>query len=152
MWLTGDSALVVGSYGKWFDLSGNGNDGTQSTVSGRPVQVTNAANGKAVVRFNSTNGSYLNIPYIMGAATNGEAFMVVKVIDNGGWLRQASSAGSRGSYVIPGSVRDYFGTVSAGISDGPPVTPTTNYFVLNSLSGSTSWECWLNGTVAVTRL
>jgi hypothetical protein len=43
----------------WADLSGNRNNATQSGATNRPVYLTNAMNGMPVVRFNSTNASYL---------------------------------------------------------------------------------------------
>ncbi len=44
----------------WMDLSGIGNNASQTVVSNQPIYVTNAMNGLPVVRFNSTNGTYLS--------------------------------------------------------------------------------------------
>ena len=43
----------------WPDVSGNGNDATQSAAPQRPIYVTGALNGLPVVRFNSTASSFL---------------------------------------------------------------------------------------------
>ena len=44
----------------WPDVSGNTNNATQTAVSQQPAYVTNAMNGLPVVRFNSTNSTYLS--------------------------------------------------------------------------------------------
>ena len=46
----------------WPDSSGNGDSATQTNSSQRPTLVTGALNGLPVVRFNSTNQTYLAFP------------------------------------------------------------------------------------------
>lgn len=48
------------SLSNWPDLSGNGNNATQTVSSNQPIYVTNAMNGEPVVRFNSSNSDYLS--------------------------------------------------------------------------------------------
>jgi hypothetical protein len=58
-WFKADAitGLPTGAYvSNWHDLSGNGNDATQNTVSQQPTYVAAAMNGLPVVRF---NGDYL---------------------------------------------------------------------------------------------
>ena len=43
----------------WPDASGHGYNATQSTANLQPTYVTNAMNGKPVVRFNAANSTYL---------------------------------------------------------------------------------------------
>ncbi len=44
---------------QWLDVSGNSNSATQSSAGAQPIYVSGAMNGLPVVRFNSTNSTYL---------------------------------------------------------------------------------------------
>ena len=58
LWLKSDPAQSVGPAGEvsvWTDLSGNGNNATQTDTNAQPILVTNALNGKAVVRFDGAD-------------------------------------------------------------------------------------------------
>ncbi len=55
---TGDLANAT-AVSCWTDLRGNGYAAVQTLITNRPTYVTNAINGLPVVRFNSTNHSYL---------------------------------------------------------------------------------------------
>jgi hypothetical protein len=58
LWLRGDvgvTANASSNISTWADQSTNHNDATQGTVANQPLLVTNALNGKPVVRFNGTN-------------------------------------------------------------------------------------------------
>jgi len=46
----------------WNDVSGNGNNATQTVPSQRPTYITGAINGKPVVRFNGAGSDYLAFP------------------------------------------------------------------------------------------
>ncbi len=62
-WFTADviTGLANGaSVSNWTDLSGHGNNATQTVSGKQPSYVVNAMNGLPVVRFNSANSSYLS--------------------------------------------------------------------------------------------
>lgn len=62
VWLKADAiqGLTNGSpVSVWADLSGNGYNAMQTLSTNPPIYVTNAMNGLPVVRFNSTNNTYL---------------------------------------------------------------------------------------------
>jgi hypothetical protein len=62
VWYRADAitGLASGSsVATWPDLSGNTNNATQSAAAQQPVYVTGAMHGNPVVRFNSTNSTYL---------------------------------------------------------------------------------------------
>jgi hypothetical protein len=55
------TGLANGAYlSDWKDLSGNGNNATQTVASNQPIYVLNAMNGLPVARFNSNNSTYLS--------------------------------------------------------------------------------------------
>lgn len=65
LWLSANTSLPGIANGEnvttWLDLSGKGNNGTQSVISNKPILVTNVLNGLSVVRFNGNN-SFLRLP------------------------------------------------------------------------------------------
>ena len=61
-WFVADSiaGLANGaSVSNWPDLSGHGNNATQSSTVNQPAYITKAMNGHSVVRFNSANNTFL---------------------------------------------------------------------------------------------
>lgn len=64
-WFKADALTNLANGAKiatWPDASGNGDDAAQSNNSQRPTFVANGLNGLPVVRFNSTNQTYLSFP------------------------------------------------------------------------------------------
>ena len=63
-WLRADAIAGVtngGSLASWIDLTGNGFNATQASVTQQPTYVTNGMNGLPVVRFNSGNNTCLSL-------------------------------------------------------------------------------------------
>ncbi|HWH14789.1 MAG TPA: hypothetical protein VNT51_08575 [Miltoncostaeaceae bacterium] len=56
--------LSSGAVTRWADRTGRGNDATQTTPANRPTYVTNARNGRAVVRFATGGAQWLALPVL----------------------------------------------------------------------------------------
>jgi hypothetical protein len=88
LWLNGPT--LAGSDGDavatWPDSSGHGNDATQSVGANRPAIKKNMfGTGLHGVQFGNLGGdpyAWLTLPNVMGAATSGEAFAVMKQYDS----------------------------------------------------------------------
>jgi hypothetical protein len=66
-----DGSTVTESGGgveRWADRSGNLNDATQTTPGNRPTRVAAVQNGRAIVRFASGGGQWLNLPTLTPSA------------------------------------------------------------------------------------
>ena len=85
-----DASKIVGladgdAVATWTDLSGAGHDATQSVALTRPHYKTGIINGKAVVRFTTSNGSYLSTSaFTMNQPST--VCMVVKQADTGSYV------------------------------------------------------------------
>src|SRR5262249_52014492 len=81
LWLRADvGAFTNGSANvtNWSDQSGNALNATNTDSSSQPLYVTNALNGKPVVRFDANN-DYLNLPASMSnGVTEAEIYVVIK--------------------------------------------------------------------------
>jgi probable HAF family extracellular repeat protein len=81
VWLKADSDLSqIGTntpVNFWGDLSGKGNNATQTSAGNQPSWVSSSLNGRPVVHFDG-NYRYFALPNLMSGATQGEAFAVLK--------------------------------------------------------------------------
>ena len=92
---------------QWADISGNGRNLTQSTVSAQPTLVTNVINSKPVVRFDSTNDQ---LNWAEFAPANRTLFFV---------FRNASNITSSGSFTFTsGSTSFPYYVLGAGNQTG----------------------------------
>ena len=148
--LQADKGLVLdgsGNVSTWQDQSGLGNAATQSGSGNRPVPVTNAVNGRPVVRFDGS-ARYLSLPNVMSGATAGEYFVVLKV------AAQPPTAGRRlmnfGGYfgtAYPYSdnqIYDDFGSTKEYVV-GTPSQPLTQYHLYSASAQAGSWVSRING-------
>jgi hypothetical protein len=81
LWLRSDTGVASdpssGAVNSWLDLSGNGNNATQSNSSNQPVVVNNDCNGFPGVSFSSSGSQFLNLPSDFAAFNTGAAVFIV---------------------------------------------------------------------------
>ena len=153
LWLRADvgvQADAAGYVSTWSDLSGLRKDAAQTDPAARPRLVSNAANGKPVVRFDGV-ANRLDLPAFMAGAAAGELFVIVKVPGfanryDGLW----ALGGSDGALT---ELRDGIKTFTEDFGrstrepTGAPVVAPTDYIVYNISADATTWTLRLNGTV-----
>ncbi len=153
LWLEADEGVTNsgGSVSGWADQSGNNNNATGVN---QPLWVANALNGLPVVQFNGTN-SYLNLPYFMNGATQGEGFVVLKTTTT---LGSDGALWSWGSYAIygyvtqlgypnsDGSISEDFGSGNL-YNMGVPAQPLSQYHLYEVTSQTNNWAAWINGSL-----
>lgn len=156
LWLKADAMAGLtnnASVTNWPDQSGWGNDATQSSVSNRPSFVTNAVNGRPVIRFNGTN-SYFTLPSLMNGTTGAEAYVVLKAAaanppaSQALWRFGSGPSGLAPGYPNPdGSIADNFcgNNVMYNFQVPSQVQPLTQYHVYQVSAQSNSWAAWVNG-------
>ncbi len=150
LWLRADLGIAhdeSDGVTRWLDQSGLNQDATQAIGPVRPRRVTNAVNGRPVVRFDGVD-DYLEVPPFMGEATAGELFVIVKLPgfamrDDGLW----TLGGADGTETeIPDSARhlteDFGRDYRTDI--GVPVTPLTGYVIYNVSAATGEWTVRLN--------
>lgn len=64
----------------WTDLSGNGNDATQSTAAAKPTYKTNIINGRPVVRFDGVDDYLSSTGVVSGFAAQDQPLTVFAVV------------------------------------------------------------------------
>jgi hypothetical protein len=152
--LKADSGVELQSTNKgvitWFDQSGNGNDANLGSANNQPYHITNAFNGKAVVRFYGSN--YFNLPNTLLSGTTGaEAFVVLKAAaDVPSTARSLWKLGGTGNTTAypntSGNIIDDFGSTSLHTL-GNPEQPLDQYHVYEVAGQTNYWSAWLNGKV-----
>ena len=161
LWLEADKGVTPsgGPISTWADQSGHGNNATQTTTGNKPALVPNVLNGLPVVRFNGTS-SYLNLPYFMEYATQGEGFVVLrnKVSGFSGtgygslWFLGDSTVLLGDPVVCPtgypyyyrDSITENFG--STNIFHIPVSLESLGNFNVYEVSSQTdNWNAWING-------
>jgi len=113
--------------------------------------VTNALNGRPVVRFYGSN--YFNLPNVLNGTTQAEAFVVLKAAaDTPTTARGLWTFGGYG-YVTgnypntSGTIVDDFGTYNTLQAVGNPVQPLDQYHLYEAAAQSGSWMAWVNGVL-----
>ena len=155
LWLRADAVTgVANSNGisSWSDLSGRGNNGTQTTSSNRPIWITNALNGYPVVRFNTTSNQWFDLPNFNSAATGAETFVVIRAATNmpgairSLWHMGTADYNSVGYPNNSGNIVDDFGSSSlhAILNTSQPL----NQFHVFEEAGQTGfWGAWINAVL-----
>ena len=109
-WFKADALTNLANGGKistWPDVSGNGNDAVQSSNNQKPTFVANGIGGLPVVRFNSTNQTYLSFPRSVSGDFTIVCFFRSTQGLNSGTLYYQGAGLVNGE--VPGTVND-FGT------------------------------------------
>lgn len=115
----------------WPDLSGNGNDAVQLTVSAQPTLRLGVQNGRSVVRFDGTDDRLEN--NTMGRPANYTIFSVINSTGVGRWLFGQSVAG--------GSVSSWGGsqhktTIQLGYTFGDDTDFSNGNAAVSAISGA----------------
>ena len=153
LWLKADTGVTTNGSGQvstWADQSGNANNATQTTGANQPLLITNAVNGRPVVRFDGANDS-LSLPNLLNGATQAEVLVIVKSVDKPASHRSAWRFGSTGSGSLnypnsSGNVSEDFGSTSLK-SLGDPAQPLDQYHLFNAAAKASDWSARLNGVL-----
>jgi alpha-tubulin suppressor-like RCC1 family protein len=134
------------SLSSWSDLSGLGNNATQSLLSSQPQFFNNILNGRPVVRFDGND--FLRLPNVLTNATAGEIFILLKSapITTGGYGYGVLDMGSD-SYGLaywPPSLYDDFGSTQR-CNTGTPTADLTQFHIYNAASAPGNWISRFNG-------
>lgn len=140
-----DGSTVTESGGiveRWADRSGNLNDATQTTPGNRPTRVAAVQNGRAVVRFASGGGQWLNLPTltpgailvagrkqsagnyntVVGSSSASDSFLA---FGTSGGLGNAIAQNGSGAALSP-SGSEAAWQVLGGVDDGSAITAYRN--------------------------
>ena len=155
LWLRGDTGIIADPYGdinRWQDLSGNGNDATQTSAGSRPTLATNSLNGLSSVNFVGDIGQWFALPNIMNGASSGEAFVLVQVASNlPATARSLWNLGSSGADYFPntdGTISESFGSTTQ-YNFGSPAYGLDQYVLYNVSAQAGQWFAQIDGaTVA----
>ena len=155
LWLRADVGVAADSSGTasaWMDLSGLGNDATQTNNTQRPQLVANQLNGKPVLRFNGVNNR-LSLPNVMTGATAGEIFIVARLQDFSHTYNGLAGFGTgHGITYADGMVWNDFGTADLNQCQSPGSSVLTQWHVCNaSVSASGDSVLGFNGVDTVNR-
>jgi hypothetical protein len=153
LWLDAGAGVTTNGAAQislWADQSGRTNNALQGTLSNQPLLVTNALNGRPVVRFDGTNDQFgfQNNPFL--GATQGEMFIVVKArVDSPGVHRALAFFGASDFTYYPhdsGQIYDQFGsTVIKALGD--PGQPLDQFGIYSSSAAPKDWSARLNGVL-----
>ena len=113
LWLRADVGVVTdsgGSISTWADLSGLGNDATQSDSASQPQAVASVVNGQPVVRFDGAN-DVLGLGNVMAGATAGEIFIVTRAQNVATARRGLTQFGTAGGHLGGGQLHPPHGLV-----------------------------------------
>jgi hypothetical protein len=156
LWLKADAGVVRQSTNNsietWFDQSGNYNDANQLNWSQQPISVTNAINGRPVVRFNAASNSYLAFPNPLFGTTQAEVFVVLKASADvpttslGLWRFGSSGSGGLAYPDSSGNIVDDFGSITAQ-QVGNPALPLDQFHLYNVSGGANQWSASLDALV-----
>ena len=135
-WFKADAItnLINGaSISTWPDASGNGDDAVQSNSSQKPTFIANGINGLPVVRFNSTNQTYLSFPRsVSGDFTIVCLFRSTQGLNSGTLFYQGAGLVNG---EVPGTVNDFgtclFANGSICAGTGNPDVAVTSGIGLN---------------------
>ena len=148
LWLRADAGITEGS-GRvinWFDQSGQANLASQLTVAQEPQLVTNAVNGRPVVRFDASQSQFFGLTNFMNGATEAELFAVVKAGPGAGaGLWRLGAGANVASYSTSGLSDDFGSSVSRSM--GTPVVATDQYRIYHIAAQSGSWTSRLDGNL-----
>jgi hypothetical protein len=131
LWLKADSLTLSNgdAVSTWSDSSGNGNSASQGTSGSRPTYVTNALNGKPVLRF---NGSSTHLTMADSASLRPNSMAIIAV------FKRNTNSGSWSNLII----RPYF-------SNSNWVMPYSSWG-LGARYGATdefNWAATISGTI-----
>jgi hypothetical protein len=164
LWLKADegvTASAAGAVTAWADKSGKGNNAAQGDDTFAPLVVTNAVNGKAVLRFDG-DGDYLEVPDSDSVSIAGDTttLFVVKMDDfatfRAVWAKTQSNLPAPNDwYTLPNSgvPRLYRGngtTTSLGSSDGGAPLRAGAFELAGFTAAGTNTTHHLNGRTTST--
>ena len=152
LWLRADAGVTQDAGGRvssWADQSGHGMDATQPTSGNQPQVVAGARNGQPALHFDGA-ASYLSLPNVMGAATAGELFVVLRATDPAhrhSFMNFGTSPYGLSIYpYTDGHIYDSFGSTNFYDIGVPPVD-LTQFHLYNASSIAGAWTARLNGQV-----
>lgn len=146
LWLKADAEAYAdgAAVTTWHDQSGNGNDGTVA-AGFEPVFKTGIVNGLPIVRFATTDTRTMTLPNFMSGFSAGSVFMMLKNAASAATSMTHWGTNGDGDFYPFGDGNLYLGDGStARKSCGAPVATLTNFHLLEILSASGSWACYLN--------
>lgn len=153
LWLRADAGVPIsGLFAQWMDQSGLNNHASITGVSSvplRPQIVTDAINGRPVVRFDGAN-DYLALPNLMSGATAGEIIAVVKTPrttnrTDAFWNLGASPEVLGSLHHTDGLQWDDFGSSTYKQFGSPELTTLQSYHIHNTSSKTGEWIQRVNG-------
>lgn len=119
LWLDADDSSTtanLASTGTWLEKSGNNNHPTQVTPLLRPSVVTNALNGKSVVRFNE---DYLQVNAFPGVKNRSSLYLL--------WIRKYNVLSKYQAVVSYGASPNFTNDLLFGVLDN-----NTQFFQINN--------------------
>ena len=142
LWLRSDLAVTSASsaVSTWGDVSGLGNDATQSTSANQPTLVSNSMNGNPVIRFNGTN-SKLTLPTSATLGIQGnpyEMFVVAKSSSSNVQFLIAGGANEQFEYHLNGVGARFIPITSSYIDEGTATAYTDGNAHIFSARASSS--------------
>jgi hypothetical protein len=150
VWLKADTGVIIGQSNEataWLDQSGSGNDA--SLLSGTPVLVNSAVNGRPAIQFDGVSAAY-SLPNFPAAVAQEDLFIVLKVAE-------AEPATSAGSWEFGSAGPNYYPASDGTIADdlgsggqyelGNPPQSLTQYHVYNVDAATGEWTARINGNI-----
>jgi|GEM_PF-3305159 len=143
-WFLADSGITesAGKVSAWADRSGRGITAVQATASLQPSLLSNAQNGRPVVRFNGTPNGCLTATFASTPSSTMTIMMVAKNVatstNNGGMLSFSGFQGMLCNYTSPSYRFMLDGNGATGTNGAATPGLTTNPFrVLTGMYGTT---------------
>jgi hypothetical protein len=152
LWLKGDDGAVAGLVPLWRDHSGSDNDATQTVSAQEATLVTNQANGRPVVRFLASAKKFFNLPNLMGTATAGEIFAVLRTVEdaptgNKGLWRMGPINGGNFTPLAGGNLSEDFGSTAQRLTGTPVFNMSTSFNIYNIAAQTNRWSSRLSGVL-----
>lgn len=145
-----DTALV-----QWSDFSGNSNHGIQATSNFRAKYRTNVHGSLPGLQFIANNSHQYVFPDFLTGFTEGEVYLVGKLVadppadsaDSGLWYMGSAVGGAVNTHFpfTDGVIYDQFGTDTRKTTVNP-TDSLASTFIYNVVSKSGEWTSRLNGT------
>lgn len=159
LWLKADAGISASDTAvtSWADQSGTGNNVAQTNVTIRPTIVTNAVNGKAVVRFTGPSRYLQSANQVLNGNTAFTAFTVAKInqIPTSNpyqyfwWNGADAISGGYGCYLSnSGYLSSAWGSYSGAVSDTNNAAIGSLYRIcsrFNGTNGTGPHYMWING-------
>ncbi len=158
-WYRGDSVIASnGLVSRLIDRSSRASDAWQSTVSARPMLISDGVNGNPSIRYDGSD-DFIQLGDVMNGATAGEIFAVLEATHDeapnasyfdayGLWRFSASGTSYEGDSRFPrenGEVYENFGRTGGRASLGNPGHQLNQPNLYNVYSKQDDWGAYLNG-------